>query len=172
MTRELSPYYEQLLEELRKLLLDVDDDELILYKGETAAHVATRLLAARWSHYQDWDTKAGPFYEAGGLVAWLGVDPDEIDRMEASGDLLAVTTDAGRRLFPAFQISPFGKPLPHLAEIRSILYPALPNDLTIARWLNTPSRRLGGATAVEQLFAGDAEPVLAAAREDAGRMAH
>ncbi|MFE4948674.1 hypothetical protein ACFQ9V_01050 [Leifsonia sp. NPDC056665] len=173
MAHKLSPYFEQVLEELRRLLSDIEDDDLRLTPDEPAAHVAARMLAARWSHYRDWDAKAGPFYESGGLSAWLNADADEIDRMEAAGDLLSVTTDAGRRLFPAFQISPSGKPLPHLAEVRSVLDPALPNPLTVARWLNTPSpSRFHGRTAAQVLFAGDPEPVLAAARDDANRLAH
>jgi hypothetical protein len=113
-----------------------------------------------------WDVTVGPFYDAPGLLKWLGVTQQVLQDMTESEMLLSVATAEGDLLYPTFQFGPAGEALPHLAEIVRLLEPITDDNWDKAIWLNTPTTTFDGRTAADSLRDGDAELVLAAAARD------
>lgn len=167
---KLSPFREQLLEEMRRQLAAVADEDLQLRPEEQPAVVASRLLAQRRVR-SEWDDLIGPFYEASGLLAWMGMKSRQnITDAARRGDILAVT--AGRRhLYPTFQFSNTGETLPGLRQVLAVLRSSIGSAWTQALWLNTPVSSLGNRTPAQALRAGATDEVLRLARVDAEQRA-
>lgn len=68
--------------------------------------------------------RIGRFYDAAGLRDWFQISSEAVGAQVRSGELLAVVTADGFRLFPAFQIDEGGQLLPRLREVLSELDPA------------------------------------------------
>lgn len=111
----------------------------------------------------------GPFYDAGSLVRWLGTTRDDLDQRVQAHELLATPTGDGKRLYPAWQFTPDGHPLPGLLEALRVLLAAT-DPWTAAIWLTTPTDRFAGFSALDWLRnRRDPEPLAVAAAEDAAR---
>jgi hypothetical protein len=109
------------------------------------------------------DAVVGPFYDSASVSSWLGAVPH---------DALACRTADGDTVYPAWQFTPEGMLLPHLAAVLSELRTGTDDPWTHAIWLRSPSDDLDGMSAAEWLAAGhDPAPVLAAAHDDASRWA-
>jgi hypothetical protein len=139
-----------------------------------AAYVERFRSGSRWDNADGSDTLSGdtigPFYDEDGLARLLGVKPFELAALQEQKLVLSVHTSA-RTLFPAWQFGARGELLPELPAVRVVLDPVLPNDLTVARWLHTPTPRFDGRTAADLLRSGETATVIAAAMDDAHRLA-
>lgn len=164
----LTDFKIRMLEEIGRELGAIPDEQLRLNEAETAEQAAHRFVASRRTD-NEWDEAIGPFYDTAGLTRWLNKKhrmnlQHQVDR----GELLAVK--AGRtRLYPAFQFSASGQPLPGLARVLEALAAQLPSSWDQALWLNSPLEDAGGATAAELLHAGRIDEVVRMAREDVAR---
>jgi hypothetical protein len=88
------------------------------------------------------------------------------------GDILAVQFGTRTLLYPTFQFSHDGEPLPHLREVLSILRESMPSPWTQAFWLNAKVSTFNGKTAAEMLRANQPTPVLQAAKADGESRKH
>ncbi|WP_426519612.1 hypothetical protein ACPPVQ_05960 [Diaminobutyricibacter sp. McL0618] len=124
---------------------------------------AARLLSAALPTANVADEKVGPFYDTRGLVDRWRISPAAVHKRADTGQLLKVITAEGAALYPAWQFDSTGGLLPHLAEVREALAPAITDPWTIGAWLNSPRRLLDGRTPADALRQGRVDEVLAAA---------
>lgn len=168
--RELSPFKERLIEILEARITDIPDEALRLTADETPEDAAERFVVAR-SARNPWDVAVGPFLDTAGVVTWLQLkNRQNVSNAAERGDLLAVPVGS-RVLFPRFQFSEDGQPLPRLREVMRILQSQMQDPWTRALWLNTPVPSLGNHTPADLLHRGDAERVLELAQADVERRA-
>ena len=116
-----------------------------------------------------WRKVLGPLLETGQVQELL--NPQEVSDLTRKGCLLALPGFGGRKLYPAFQLSPDGRPYPEIAKVLEILSDVVETPYTIASWLVSPQDLLGGETPIAWLRAGkDSSQILAAARRSAGEL--
>lgn len=119
----------------------------------------------------------GPFYDTAGVSRWLGITRQALHQKVKAGQLLALTTGDGQRLYPAWQFAPDGRPLTGLVDVLRVLNPAAADAWTVAVWLTRPLETSGGRSAVDVMRSlkpvGPRGPewdgLIAEAREDASR---
>ncbi|MGU3411487.1 hypothetical protein ACLBWP_15370 [Microbacterium sp. M1A1_1b] len=104
--------------------------------------------------------RIGPFYDTAGLRDWFQISSETVDAQVRSGELLAVVTADGFRLFPTFQIDGGGQPLPRLSEVLAGLDPAHVDPWGDAVWLNAPSDDLDGLAPAAALRTERADDVI------------
>lgn len=117
----------------------------------------------------------GPFYDTAGVSRWLGVTRQALHQKVKAGQLLALTTGDGQRVYPAWQFSPDGRPLTGLVDLLRILNPAAADPWTVAVWLTRPLE--GERSAVDVMRSlkpvgprgAEWDALIAEAREDASR---
>jgi hypothetical protein len=117
----------------------------------------------------------GPFYTTRAVAKWLGISRQALDqRVKARKMLGCPTADGGQRVYPVWQFSDDGQPIPYLAEVLNTLHEGIDDPWTWATWLAAPvPSRFEGKPAYQWLVEGrDAESVLTQARRTAGRLAH
>lgn len=115
------------------------------------------------------DKRLGPFYDQAGTAKLLGVDEAQLERLAEGGVILRVVTPDGYAVFPTFQFSEHGQPLPRLSEVLAFLRVGTSNAWTWALWLNTRLESRGNRSAAELLRIGEAETVLRDAWRDGDR---
>ena len=97
---------------------------------------------------------------------------DELDRQVAAGRVLRLTTSAGEPVYPGVQFGHNGEPFPVLPEILSLFATADANPWTVASFLASPQRPLGGSTPQDWLTAErESAAVVEVARRVAARLA-
>ena len=119
--------------------------------------------------------KLGPFYPTSAVTKWLGLSRQALDQRVKARKLLGCpTSDGGQRVYPVWQFTTDGRPIPHLAEVLNALHQGLEDPWSWATWLAAPvPGRFGGWPAHRWLSSGrDAEPVLTEAHRTASRLAH
>ncbi|WIB34415.1 hypothetical protein [Curtobacterium sp. MCSS17_005] len=109
--------------------------------------------------------RIGPFYDTGALRRWFQISSEAVEAQVRSGQLLAVVTADGFRLFPAFQIDEGGQPLPRLRDVLAELDPEEVDPWGDAVWLNAPSDDLEGLTPAAALRTERADDVIRLARQ-------
>jgi hypothetical protein len=109
--------------------------------------------------------RIGPFYDAAGLREWFQISSEAVNAHVRRGELLAVVTADGFRLFPAFQFETAGQPLLRLREVLAELDPAQVDPWGDAVWLNAPSDGLDGLTPAAALRTERADDVVRLARQ-------
>ena len=114
----------------------------------------------------------GACYDGPGLARWLGVSRQAVSQRNKARTFLGCRTTHGRWVYPAWQFDSNRRPIPHLAELITIL--AGEDDRRrwrAARWLAAPCPNLPGRVSAANWLGrgGDPEPVLSAARADARR---
>ena len=117
----------------------------------------------------------GPFYPTRAVTKWLGITRQALDHRVRARKLLACpTSDGGDRVYPVWQFTDDGRPIPHLAEVLSALHEGIDDPWTWATWLAAPvPGRFHGKPAYQWLAEErDAASVLTEARRTAGRLAH
>ena len=155
---------EELLAAIRDHLEGVDL-RLVLDTLGGADAVATRMLASV-PGANTYDDKLGPFYDTSSLGRWKGIRRQSIDGQVRRGDVLCVTTYDGHRLYPSFQFDgPDGSPLPDLARVLAVLDPQRLDAWGDAIWVREPRPELGGRSPAQALRDGDADDVIALARQ-------
>lgn len=119
-----------------------------------------------------WRDLLGPLLDRRDVQHRLGPGPAaDVRDLEASGRLLGLPTESGDVVFPAFQFGPDGNVDPTILRILAILGPVVATPYTIASWLRSPRKDLGGRTPVEWLELGhDPDSVIAAAELAAARL--
>ena len=161
----MSEFKVQLLEQIGRELREIPDEQLRSSDAESVEDAAHRFVASRRVD-NEWDEAIGPFYDTAGLTRWLNEKhrmnlQHQIDR----GEILAVK--AGRtRLYPSFQFSPSGQPLPGLGRVLAVLAAGIADPWDQALWLNSPLDGEGGQTAALLLQQGNNDRVLQMARKD------
>lgn len=106
------------------------------------------------------DERVGPFYDTAALRDLLHVSSDTLTSMVKTGDLLAVVSADGFRLYPAFQFDEVRQPLPRLREVLAELDPELVDPWGDAVWLNAPGNDLDGLSPASALRNGRANDVI------------
>ena len=91
----------------------------------------------------------GPFYDTTGVSRWLGITRQALHQKVKAGQLLALTTGDGQRVYPAWQFAPYGRPLTGLVDLLRVLNPAAADPWTVAVWLTRPVAELGNRSAVD-----------------------
>jgi hypothetical protein len=116
-----------------------------------------------------WRKVLGPLLETGQAQELL--NPQDLGDLTRKGCLLALPGFGGRKLYPAFQLDPNGRPYPEIAKILEIFSDIVETPYTIASWLVSPQDLLEGETPIAWLQAGkDLSRVLAAAQRSAGEL--
>lgn len=129
--------------------------------------LAARMLAAvpepsPWRHL-------GPMYTTTGIARVLGgVTRQAIEERRRRRRLLALRTDDGAWVYPAFQLDARNQVLRGLPEVLQCFAPE-DDRWTIASLLTTPQPSLAGRTPIVALGEGDLDLVLELARDVAAR---
>lgn len=119
----------------------------------------------------------GPFYDTAGVSRWLGISRQALHQKVKAGQLLALTTGDGQRVYPAWQFAPDGRPLTGLVDLLRVLNPAAADPWTVAVWLSRPVEELGNRSAVDVMRSlkpvgprgAEWDALLAEATHDASR---
>ncbi|WIB00354.1 antitoxin VbhA family protein [Curtobacterium sp. MCBA15_012] len=112
------------------------------------------------SHANTLSDRIGPFYDTAGLRGWFQISSEAVDAHVQRGEILAVVSADGSRLFPAFQIDEGGQLLPRLREVLAELDPEEVDPWGDAVWLNAPSDDLDGLTPAAALRTQRADDVI------------
>ncbi len=116
-----------------------------------------------------WRKVLGPLLEIGQVQELLG--PQDVSDLTRRGYLLVLPGFGGRKLYPAFQLSPNGHPYPEIEKILEIFLDVVETPYTIASWLVSPQDLLEGETPIAWLRAEkDSSQVLRAAQRSAGEL--
>jgi hypothetical protein len=115
----------------------------------------------------------GPLYDAEQVAILLGVGSRKtVSQLARRGRLLALKAAGRRRLYPAFQFRPNGRPYPELAQVLAVFAGAVETAHTVACWLVSPQPLLDEATPAAWMRGRrDPEPLLEAARRAAAALA-
>lgn len=117
-----------------------------------------------------WDELVGPFYKASAIAKWRDQSRQNVSKLTGRGSLLALRTEDGACLYPAFQFDGDGNAPPRLKELLRLLRSAIADDWTIALWLNNPQHILDGRTPIELLWdSNQADRVFTLAHDEVGR---
>lgn len=111
-----------------------------------------------------WEKHLGAFYDAEGVRELLGRRGGPVTRQAVSKrkGLLALTTGSGRVVYPSFQFLD-RSPVVGLDKVLAALPESLVSRWTVASWLASPQRELGGECPIDVLARGAVQPVAAAA---------
>lgn len=121
-----------------------------------------------------WGQHLGPLLDADQVAGLLGVRSRQaVSDLARRSRLLALDAAAGRKLYPALQFAPNGRPWDELAPILEIFAEVAATPYTTASWLASPNPNLDGKTPLDWLRSGrESEELLQAARRAASRLAH
>jgi len=119
-----------------------------------------------------WGQVLGPLYDVEQVQTILKVKTRQaVSDLAKRGRLLALDGSGGRKLYPAFQFGPNGRPYPEIAKVLEIFEGIVETPYTIASWFVSPQDLLEGETPMAWLRAGkDSSQLLAAARRSAGEL--
>ncbi len=134
--------------------------------------VAERMVASLPSPSR-WDELLGPFYGPGQVARVLGdVSRQAVADRRQRRTLLGLRTADRHWIYPLFQFDRRNRVLKGLPELLRILSESGIDDWSLAGWLMSPLRPLGGRTAMEWLRE-EREParLLAVTRDAARRFA-
>lgn len=114
----------------------------------------------------------GPVYTTRDLCDWLGKSREAIHKAVRDGRILGCLTTERLTVYPVWQFSDTGEPIPNLRPVLEALQ-ATDDMWRAALWLAAPAPYLpDGMSAAAWLAEGkDPAPVLTAARDDAERWA-
>lgn len=130
-------------------------------------------LAARRAETGDpWPKLLGPLLHAEDVRKLVGLSSlEELDELVRRWRILALPTNRGSVVYPAFQFDENGQPYRVIAEIIEILAPVAISPYTIASWLMSPNEFLGNDTPMHVLKTErDPQRVLTEARYAAAHM--
>lgn len=117
----------------------------------SAEEIATRMMETVPAP-SDWDALLGPLYSTSKVARLLGnVSRQAVAERRNRRTLLALRTDDGRYVYPAFQFDAHNDVLSGLAEVLQRFAPEDVDEWTVAGWLVAPQRSLGGRSAIDAL---------------------
>jgi len=121
-----------------------------------------------------WGRHLGPLFDVEQVKTVLAVGSRQaVSDLARRGRLLALEAAGGRKLYPAFQFGPDGRPYPELAHILARFEGAVETPYTVASWLVSPQDLLEGETPAAWMRSRrDQERLLEAARRAAAALAH
>ena len=157
--------FERTLEEMERQenALDLGDPAAL---GRRAALLATAEAV--------WGRHLGPLFDLEQAKAVLAVGSRQaVFDLAKRGRLLALDAAGGRKLYPAFQFGPDGRPYPELAPVLAAFSGAIETPYTLASWLVSPQDLLEGETPAAWMRSRrDPERLQEAARRAAAALAH
>ena len=120
-----------------------------------------------------WDDLIGPFYGPAQIARLLGdVSRQAVADRRQRRTLLGLKTADGHWVYPIFQFDRHNRVISGLPELLRILAASGIDDWSLAGWLASPLRSLGGRTPIEWLRnEGDPETLRAVTRDAAHRFA-
>ncbi|HYG61244.1 MAG TPA: hypothetical protein VEL74_01575 [Thermoanaerobaculia bacterium] len=120
-----------------------------------------------------WGKALGPLYDVEQVKALLEVSSRQaVSDLAKRGRLLALEASGGRKLYPAFQFGPDGRPYPEIVRVLEAFAGAVESFYTIASWFVTPQDLLDGETGAAWMRSRrDPERLLEAARRAAAPLA-
>lgn len=120
-----------------------------------------------------WRRELGPLLDAEEVQRLLGLESHQaVGKLVEQRQLLALPTQQGHLLFPAFQFTSAGQPYPVLSAVLDLFAGAAVSPYTIASWFVTPKALLRKKSPARWLqFGRDPERVEEAARRGAARLA-
>jgi hypothetical protein len=121
-----------------------------------------------------WGKHLGPLFDVEQVRALLAVGSRQaVSDLAKRGRLLALDAAGQRKLYPAFQFGPEGRPYPELARVLAIFAGAVETPYTVASWLVSPQDVLTGETPAAWMRSRrDSDRLLEAARRAAAALAH
>lgn len=113
--------------------------------------------------------KVGPFYETSGLVVWLDITKQGLQRRRDTNAIIGCKTQEGHHVYPVWQFQEDGTLIPGLRDVLKVLATGIQDGWTWALWLTSElPGQLDGISAVQWLTeCRDPQAVLDIAREDA-----
>jgi hypothetical protein len=94
-----------------------------------------------------WGRHLGPLFDVEQVKAVLAVGSRQaVSDLAKRGRLLALDASGGRKLYPAFQFGPEGRPYPELARVLAAFEGVIETPYTVASWLVSPQELLEGET--------------------------
>jgi hypothetical protein len=120
-----------------------------------------------------WGKALGPLYDAEQVKTLLGVGSRQaVSDLAKRGRLLVLEASGGRKLYPAFQFGPGGRPFPEVAQVLIVFSGAAESPYTTASWFVSPQDLLDGETPAAWMRSRrPPERLLEAARRDAAPLA-
>lgn len=97
------------------------------------------------------DQPLGPFYDTGGLVAWLGISRQALFDRVRRGTVLACRTADGHVVYPSLQFGRNGAVRPGVQDAVRAFVRKGADGWAIGAWLTTPSPVFDGHSAVDYL---------------------
>jgi hypothetical protein len=163
--RAAAKAFEEALEEF-----SLAEDSPELKNPEALGRRAALLAVAEVS----WGQVLGPLFDVEKAQMVLKVKSRQaVSDLAKRGRLLALDGSGGRKLYPAFQFGPNGRPYPEIPKILAIFEGIVETSYTIASWLVSPQDLLEGETPTAWLQSRrDPELVFEAARRSADKLAH
>jgi hypothetical protein len=121
-----------------------------------------------------WGRHLGPLFDGEQARAVLAVSSRQaVSDLAKRGRLLALDAAGQRKLYPAFQFGPDGRPYPELARVLTIFEGIVETPYTVASWLVSPQDLLEGETPAAWVRSRrDPERLFTAARRAAAALAH
>ena len=138
----------------------------------TAKQIAERMVATVPAP-SEWDEVLGPVYSAAKLARLLGgVSRQAIADRRERRTILGLRTSDGAFVYPVFQFDADNQVLPGLPDVLQCFDPDHVDDWTLAGWLLSRQRALGGKSVIDRLRAGvDRDKAVALAQNQAERYA-
>lgn len=118
----------------------------------------------------DFALRFGRFLREETACGILGVSPETLEQLRATGQILQVETVDGIQVYPELQFDGVGSSVSGLREVLQILLPAAADGWAVLYWLTAPLAVYGDRTLMDLLRAGSAgetEAVLELAKHDA-----
>ncbi len=135
----------------------------------SADEVANRMVATLPAP-SGWNAVLGPFYGSAQIGKILGnVSRQAVADRRSRRTLLALRTSDGQWVYPTFQFDERQEVLTGLPAVVQILAESGVDDWTLAGWLVSPMRSLGGATPIDWLRSGNDAVILRTLARDAAR---
>lgn len=136
----------------------------------SAEELADRMLQAVPT-VSRWDDLLGPFYSTAQVAKICGgISRQALADRRERRTILGLKTADGVIVYPSFQFDGTNRVVSGLSDVLQCFRDVDADDWTLAGWLVSPLRALGGQSVMDWLRAGgEPEPVLALARDAARR---
>ncbi len=120
-----------------------------------------------------WRQHLGPLLDTEQTMSLLQVKSRQaVSDLAHRGRLLMLGGAGDRKLYPAFQFAPNGRPWPDLPAILKIFADVVASPYTTASWLVSPNSSLDDETPIDGMRSGrTGDELLEAARRAASRLA-
>jgi|SRR5215213_7075870 len=145
---------------------DSREDRMRAPKADARQHANAESVISRW------DDLVGPFYSASQATRICGgISPKALDDLRKRCAILGLETADGVLVYPTFQFDEQNRVIQGFSEVLQCFPVGPVYGWTLAGWLVSPLRALGGVSVVQWLRDGkNLTPVLVLARDAAFRL--